>query len=94
MDRLTRALEGKKTYVVDDTWIQHGENGYFGDAVTRLASFENMYDYLMAQQSEISKEMEKLRAEGKNQTVKFKQLFANKLANNNIITLFETYGIK
>ena len=58
-----------------------------------MAKFENIYDDLISKQSEISKELEKLRLEGKTHSVKFKQLFANKITNNNIIILFETYGL-
>lgn len=93
MSRLTRVLDSKDLYVVDDTKIQHDENGYFGEAISKLAKYENIYDDLIAKQNEISKELEKLRFEGKTHSVKFKQLLANKLTNSNILILFETYGL-
>lgn len=93
MVRLTRALDSNKLYVVDDTKVQHDENGYSGDAVSKLAKFENFYDDLISKQSEISKELEKLRLEGKTHSVKFKQLLVNKITNNDIMLLFETYGL-
>lgn len=80
-------------YVVDDTKVQHEANGYSGDAINKLAKFENIYDDLISKQSEISKELEKLRLEDKTHSVKFKQLLANKITNNNIIILFKTYGL-
>lgn len=92
MNRLTRALENN-SYVVDDTMVQHGVNGYSGDAISKLAKIENMYDHLIRQQNQISEELENLRLEGKTRSVKFKQLLANKLANSNILVLFETYGL-
>lgn len=93
MNRLTRALDSKNVYVVDDTKVQHDANGYSGDAINRLAKFENIYVDLIRKQSEISKELEKLRLEGKTHSVKFKQLLANKVTDRNIITLFETYEL-
>ncbi|HEX3010845.1 MAG TPA: hypothetical protein VHQ70_02255 [Syntrophomonadaceae bacterium] len=86
-------MDTDKCYVVDNSKVQHDVNGYSGDAVTKLAKFENIYDDLLSKQSEITKELEKLRLEGKTRTVKFKQLLANKMANSNIIILFETYGL-
>lgn len=93
MDRFTKVLDND-FYVVDDTKVQHDSNGYSGDAVNRLAKFENIYDDLILKQNEITKELEKLRIEGKIHTVKFKQLLANKLANSNILMAFEDYGLK
>ena len=93
MDRLTRTV-GKGIYAVDESNIQHGENGYYGEAVTRLAKFENICEDLKAKQLEISKELEKLRLEGKTNTVKFRQLLTNKLANSNVLILFKSYGLE
>lgn len=93
MDRLTRALDSNNFYVVDDTKVQHDVNGYSGDAISKLAKFENFYADLISKQSEISKELGELRLEGKTRSVKFKQLLANKLTNNNFIILFKTYGL-
>lgn len=92
MNRLTRTLDNK-LYIVDETEIQHNADGYSGEAVTKLAKFENIYDDLLLKQSEISKELEKLRLEGKTHSVKFKQLLANKLTNSNILVLFKEYGL-
>ncbi|MDV3429685.1 MAG: hypothetical protein LIR50_22255 [Bacillota bacterium] len=93
MDRLTRKSDSDDSYIADDTKVYHDENGYSGDAISKLAKFENFYDDLILKQSEISKELEKLKSESKTHTVKFKQLLTNKLTNNNIIMLFETYGL-
>lgn len=93
MNRLTKA-QNNNFYLVDDTEIQHDTNGYYGDAVTKLAKFENIYEDLMAKQKEISGELEKLRLEGKTKSVKFKQLLANKLNNSQILALFESYDLE
>lgn len=92
MERITKAVD-HELYVVDNTKIQHGEYGYTGEAVSKLAKFEDMYDNLLVRQGDITVELAKLRMEGKSNSVKFKQLLANKLMNNDIISLFETYGL-
>ena len=94
MVRLTRALDNNEFYIVDDDKVNHDVNGYSGDAINKLANFENIYDDLVASQSEISKELEILRNEGKTHSCKFKELMVKKLTNNNIIILFKTYGLQ
>lgn len=93
MTRLTKAFDNK-IYIVDDDKVSHDINGYSGDAINKLAQFENMYANLVASQSEISKELERLRNEAKTHTVKFKELMAKKLINNNILILLKTYGLE
>ncbi|MBP7331889.1 MAG: hypothetical protein BWY65_01987 [Firmicutes bacterium ADurb.Bin373] len=93
MSRLTRAAVGNNYYLADDSKIQHDAEGYTGEAVTKLAKFENLYEDLLARQNDIAKELEALRLEDKTRTLKFKQLFANKLTNSNILTLFKSYGL-
>ncbi len=94
MVRLTKVLIDNGSYTVDDNMITHDINGYSGPAVERLASFENIYDDLVLKQNEISKELEKLRNEGKTHSVKFKELMVKKLTNSNIIILFRAYGLE
>lgn len=91
MSRLTKEFNGK-FYIDNEAKVQHDANGYFGEAVSRLGNFENIYDDLISRQEGISKELEELRSEGKIHTVKFKQLLVDKINNKNIIMLFETYG--
>ena len=67
-------------------------NGYSGEAVNRLARFEDIVDDLQQKQEFIAKEMDQLRAEGKTNTIRFKQNLANKLLNSQILALFESYG--
>lgn len=93
MDRFTKVLNNN-FYVVDDTKVKRDKNWYSGDAINRLAKFENIYDDLVLKQNEITKELEKLRIEGKTHTVKFKQLLSNKLTNSNILMVFGDYGLK
>jgi len=94
MERLTRALDNNEFYIVDDDKVNHDVNGYSGDAINKLAKFENIYDDLLASQDEISKELERLRNAGKTHSLKFKELMAKKFTNNNIIILFKAYGLQ
>jgi hypothetical protein len=93
LNRFTRAL-GSNYYITDETKVQHRVNGYSGEAVERLAVFENIYDSLILKQNEITIKLEGLRLEGKTNSVKFKQLLAEKITNNNILILFNTYGLQ
>lgn len=93
MDRLTRML-GNNEYIADDITLNHVDNGYTGEAITRLAKFENIYEDLIASQNQIPKELEKLRNEGKTKSVRFRELMVTKMTNANIIDLFKRYGLK
>ena len=92
MARLTRVLNNE-LYIVDDDKVSCDDNGYSGEAISRLARFEDFYDDLVAGQNKISEEMKKLRNEGKTKTVKFRELMAKKMINSNFIILFKTYGL-
>jgi hypothetical protein len=93
MERLTRMLNNE-FYIVDDDKVNCDDNGYSGEAISRLARFENVYDDLVASQNKISEELEKLRNEGKTKSVRFKELMVKKMTNSNIIILFKTYGLQ
>ena len=62
--------------------------------VQRLAAFENAYERLTARQAEIPVKMEELKARGKQKSVQFRELFGEKLVNQNILTLWATYGVR
>ena len=61
-------------------------------AAARLAAFEDAYERLMARQQEIVTRMEALKSQGKQKTAQFRELFGEKLMNQNTLTLWETYG--
>lgn len=92
MTRLTRVLD-EQSYIVDEDKINHQINGYSGMAINKLAQFENMYTDLITSQSQITKELEKLRTQDKLHSLKFKELMAKKLINNNFLILLKTYGL-
>ena len=63
------------------------------ETTDRLAAFEAVYAELSGNANAIPTELEKLKAEGKEKTVRYKELFGQKLMNNHIIALFERHGI-
>ncbi len=65
-----------------------------GAAAARLAAFENAYERLTARQGEIAARMEALKTQGKQKTAQFRELFGEKLTNQNILALWETYGVR
>ena len=73
-------------------WIIPAEE--MESAAARLAAFEDAYERLTARQQEIVTRMEALKAQGKQKTAQFRELFGEKLMNQNTLTLWETYGVR
>lgn len=94
MTRLTSHMDNPDTYIVAESLVHHEVSGYSGEAIQKLARFENVLDDLVASQIEIAGKMEILRHEGKTHSVKFKELMVKKLMNNNILILFKFYGLE
>lgn len=63
-------------------------------ALERLARFEDLFFGLEEEQRGISLQLEELRAQGKEKTVKFRELLAQKLANQTVKMTLERYKIK
>lgn len=102
MERLTKEVD-KKVYITEGKNLKQvqGVNkeeactyGYSGEAIDKLAKFENLYEYLILSQEETVGKIEKLRKEGKTNTVTFKQLLAKKMTNENFLNLFYIYGVE
>lgn len=94
MTRLTRKPSQEENYYIEETNLTKDDLGYSGDAVERLANFENFYEDLVASQERISKELTALRSEGKEKSVKFRELLGNKLMNTNMLVLMKQYGLE
>ncbi|MEL7673082.1 MAG: hypothetical protein AAGU78_05020 [Chloroflexota bacterium] len=94
MARLTRPREDGAGYRVDDAQITHDAGGYSGEAIERLARFENAQADLLAHQETIALEMDRLRAEGKEKSVRFRELLSQKMINNTLIALLERYDLR
>ncbi len=59
----------------------------------RLESFENMLKAILSQYDSTVEKMAKLKAEGKEKTVTYRQLFANKLQLQTMLSYYRTYGL-
>ena len=59
----------------------------------RLKAFEDMLAAILKQYDNTTEKMAKLKAEGKEKTVTFRQLFANKLQLQAMLSYYRTYGL-
>ncbi|MFR8003238.1 MAG: hypothetical protein ACLU62_10015 [Hydrogeniiclostridium sp.] len=59
----------------------------------RLKAFENMLKTILSQYNSTVEKMAKLKAEGKEKTVTYRQLFANKLQLQAMLSYYRTYGL-
>lgn len=59
----------------------------------RIEKFERMLSDIQEKYTGVLNKMEKLKAEGKNKTVTYKQLMAEKMTLQNILITYKTYGI-
>ena len=60
----------------------------------REEKFERMMQAVLDSYNSVVEKMDKLKQEGKTNTVTYKQLMAEKLKNQNIISLYKIYGLK
>ena len=63
------------------------------ESLHRLTVFESVYEELSDGITSIPAELGKLKAAGKEKTVRYKELFGQKLMNSYIVALFERNGI-
>lgn len=59
----------------------------------RLEAFEKMLSSVQAQHTNTVKKMERLRAENREKSVTFRQLMANKLQLQNVLSMYKLYGL-
>ena len=90
--RLTEKTAGG-AYRVARGAIQPVEDGFAGEAVERLAKFEDLREELEAAQEELSRKMAPLRAAGQTNSVKFRELMGKKLMNSQILLLLSRRGL-
>lgn len=58
-----------------------------------LKAFEDMLAAVLRQYDDTAEKMAKLKAEGKEKTVTYRQLFANKLQLQAMLSYYQTYGL-
>jgi len=83
-----------KRYTMEDTGIYSVTQEDLDDAIQRLGKFEDAYESLMTSQTQIPLDLEKMRMEGKEKTVRYKETMAQKLINNSIVMFFDKHGLK
>lgn len=59
----------------------------------RLKDFEDMLAAILKQYDNTTEKMKKLKSEGKEKTVTYRQLFANKLQLQAMLSYYRTYGL-
>ena len=59
----------------------------------RLKAFEDMLAAILKQYDETTEKMAKLKAEGKEKTVTYRQLFASKLQLQAMLSYYRAYGL-
>jgi hypothetical protein len=64
------------------------------EALNQLAKFEDAYEALVDSQKSIPIELEKMKFAWKEKTVRYKEIFAQKLYNIQIAAFFERHGLK
>ena len=60
----------------------------------RLALFEDAYDEIIAKRETIPLELARLKEEGKEKTVRYRELFGEKLMLGYVVSLFARHGIE
>ncbi|WP_300295006.1 hypothetical protein [uncultured Intestinimonas sp.] len=63
-------------------------------AIRRLGQFEDAYERLRARHAEIAERMEAMKAQGRQKSAQFRELLGEKLTIQNMLSLWETYGIR
>ena len=59
----------------------------------RLEAFENMLKAILSQYDSTVEKMAKLKAEGKEKSATYRQLFASKLQLQAMLSYYRTYGL-
>ena len=59
----------------------------------RIEAFEKMLNAILSQYDSTVEKMEKLKAEGKEKTATYRQLFASKLQLQAMLSYYRTYGL-
>ena len=65
-----------------------------GLAIDRLARYENVHLDLLERQTNVTRQLEVLRAKGQTKTVQFRELLGEKLMNSHLLNLLKIYGLE
>lgn len=93
MERLTKKLENQDAYVSEHIEEKYAE-GFSGDAIEKLAKFENLFEHLMNEHESLPKELEDLRRTGKVKSYHFRETFGLKLTIEAFLRLMKDFDIE
>lgn len=93
MPRLTRLLPDGATYALDSAMVLACDGGLRGEAVAKLAAFENMQEHIRQSVAAIPAELAALKAQGKEKTVRFRELAAQKFTSQAWLEMAEDFGV-
>lgn len=93
MRRISRISPDGKNHFVECTNIENSGEHYSGNAIERLARFEDFHEHLLEQRQKIPLDLERLRVEGKSKSYKFKELLGQKLLTETILNSLSRFGI-
>lgn len=93
MERLTtQQIDG--SYQAPTSSVQAAGSAWQGEAIHRLAQFENYFEALRAQQADLAQKLERLRSEGKKSSVQFREMLGNKVMGSQALAMLKVYGIE
>lgn len=93
MERMTTKKEDGSSRKIKGSALAFGQDGYSGPAAEKLAALEDLCENIVAEQEELSVQLELLRSEDKTRTNRFRELMGKKLINSNVIGLLKLYGL-
>lgn len=79
--------------VIEAAGLCAADGGWAGPAADRLAAFEALGEELAAQQEALSERMAALRSQGRERTVQFRELMAQKLNNAAVLSALQARGL-
>ena len=91
MERITHRINTCAKAPQDS--VEMADGAVQGTAIERLAQYEDLCEELLAKQSKIAQQMEELRMQGREKSVKFRELFAQKLTNASFLSLLQAKGL-
>lgn len=92
-DRQAVEIQDKRSRCLDEIRRCGGEITEHMMDGQRLKAFEDMLAAILRRYDDTTEKMAKLKAEGKEKTVTYRQLFANKLQLQAMLSYYWTYGL-
>lgn len=87
--KMRRFTKKNKDQYYLDTKLDQNDQGYYGEAIDELATYENMMEAIKYREQELEQELEELRQEKKVKSMKFQQRLGEKMLNERILTMYE-----